>query len=65
MYQLAEAATSAYKRGGPLWTLATIPDTERVEVEERAAIAEFDGNLSRDQAERLALDAYLRSESRH
>lgn len=35
-------------------------EEERADVEERAAIMEFDGRLSRKQAERLALSPYRR-----
>src|SRR5687767_12738698 len=39
--------------------LADEPESHRIDVEERAAILEFDGKLSRDQAERLALSSHL------
>ena len=40
--------------------IAALPEEERADVEERAAILEFDGGLSRDQAERLAFSPYNR-----
>jgi len=40
--------------------IAALPGNQRVEAEERAAILEFDGKLTRDQAERLAISKYLR-----
>jgi len=68
MYLLAALAIASFrqaasmKRASPL---DSVPADDRHEVEERAAILEFDGTLSRDQAERLALLTYLRSQSRH
>jgi hypothetical protein len=41
--------------------IAQLPDDERADVEERAAILEFDGGLDRHQASRKALTRYLRS----
>lgn len=35
--------------------LQLVPDSERFQLEERAAIHEYDGGLGRDQAERTAL----------
>src|SRR6186713_1343954 len=35
--------------------LSSLSEDQRFDVEERAAILEFDGRLTRDQAERLAL----------
>ena len=40
--------------------IADLSEEERADVEERAAILEFEGRLSRDQAERLALSPYSR-----
>ena len=37
----------------------TLTDTLKEEFHERAAIIEFDSNLPRDHAERLAMDALL------
>ncbi len=39
--------------------LAMIPEDDRYEVEERAAIIEFLGGKSRSEAERLALQQYF------
>lgn len=41
-------------------TIAALNDDDRAEVEERAAIIEFDGNLPRALAERIALNAWIR-----
>lgn len=38
--------------------LSRIPESDRYDVEERAAIHEFDGRVQRDTAERLTLEAY-------
>ena len=40
--------------------IASLPEDQRTEAEERAAILEFEGKLTRDQAERLAISKYLR-----
>ena len=40
--------------------IAKLREEERADVEERAAIMQFDGRLSREQAERLALSPYTR-----
>lgn len=45
--------------------IADLPESDRLAVEERAAIQEFDGNLTRAQAEKLALHSYLQSQLRH
>lgn len=39
--------------------LATVPEPDRYELEERAAIYEFEGGMSREQAEENAAHAYL------
>ena len=39
--------------------LASLSDDERMEYEERAAIMEFDGELSREEAERRAFERIL------
>jgi hypothetical protein len=44
--------------------LAMLPEDERYEVEERAAIMEFDGGLDRDAAERAAFSQYWRAKHR-
>jgi hypothetical protein len=49
----AKAELDGFRRA-----LAALGEEERADVEERAAILEFDGKLSRDQAERLALSPY-------
>ena len=41
--------------------IAALPDDERVSVEERAAIIEYDGNLTRLQAEMLAWREHKRA----
>jgi hypothetical protein len=41
-----------------------LPEDERYEVEERAAIMEFDGGLDRDAAERAAFSQYWRAKHR-
>ena len=40
--------------------ISSLPESDIAELEERAAIIEFDGGLSRDQAERLAFATPLR-----
>lgn len=65
LYELAGAALFGSKGPGDTTTLADVPESDRADIEERAAIAQFEGNLTRKQADRLALDAYLRSKSRH
>ena len=49
-----EPAPPARRRGGPL--LRLVPPEVLEDAEERAAIREFDGGMSRAQAERRALD---------
>ena len=39
--------------------LRMIPEDDRDEVEERAAILEFDGGISKQEAERLAVQQYF------
>jgi hypothetical protein len=41
--------------------LAAVPESDREVVEERAAVLEFDANMSRDTATRQALHAYVRT----
>jgi hypothetical protein len=61
-YAVARTVTCAYLRGkdreGLSIILSALSEDDRAEVEERAAIIEFEGKLSRDQAERLALNQY-------
>ena len=45
---------SAVKPAGFADALAMLPEKDRYDVEERAAIMEFDGGLNRDAAERAA-----------
>ena len=66
MYDLANVVIAAYKAApGTKPALAEVPESDRPDVEERAAILEFEANLTRKQAEPLALTAYLQSKSRH
>lgn len=67
MYALAAVLVGAYRnsKSVSLPSLVDVLESDWAEVEERAAIFEFDGNLSRDQAEKLALSEYLKSQSRH
>jgi len=62
LYQLAQAAIARYASIGNhdkfARGLSMIPEADQADIEERAAILEFDGRLSRDQAERLALSHY-------
>lgn len=66
MYALASVGISAHRRmtagpAGPFKSaLSALAPSALAEAEERAAIADFDGGLSRDQAERLALDRVLK-----
>ncbi len=47
------------------WTdvLSRLPEEDRLEVEERAAIMEFDGGLERQKAEVIALRSFRRRRS--
>lgn len=63
LYGVARVVVEAYEARSK-WepfseAIAALPENERLEAEERAAIGEFDGKLSRDQAERLALTKHL------
>lgn len=58
LYAIATVARRAFMAANELpfdLALGLLSADERHDVEERAAIVEFDGKLSRDQAERLAL----------
>jgi len=44
--------------------VAMLPEDDRYDVEERAAIMEHDGGLKRDMAERAAMSTYWRSKHR-
>jgi hypothetical protein len=64
LYAIATVSRQAFWAAKQLpfdLALGLLPVAEREEVEERAAIAEFEGKLSRDQAERLALVPKFRS----
>ena len=63
LYGLAETAVqlSQVRPAIDFASVATSLTAEvRADVEERAAISEFDGKLSRDQAERLAIACQMR-----
>ena len=65
-YELAAIAIKSYQNELPSpMTLSGLPDFDRIDVEERAAIMQFEANLTREQSERLALDAHMQSKSRH
>ena len=63
--QLYAVATVWLERGAPRLepsadsVLGALPEDERADVEERAALMEFDGGASRDVAERMALTEFL------
>lgn len=40
---------------------ASLENDERIDVEERAAVMEFEGGLSRDQTERAAFASHMKS----
>lgn len=63
LYQLARTAVdlSQMPLSEPERLIAQLPDDERADVEERAAIVEFDGGVGRRLAERRALTASFRS----
>lgn len=66
MYDLANVVIAAYKAApNTAPSLAEVPESDRPDIEERAAIFEFEANLTRMQAERLALSTYLQSKSCH
>ena len=44
--------------------LASLPKHDRCEIEERAAVMEFDGGLSRPEAERTAIAAFMRHQEK-
>jgi hypothetical protein len=66
-YDLAALVITAYQSeiATGIATLASLSESNRIDVEERAAIMQFDGNLTREQSEKLALDGHLQSKSRH
>jgi len=66
LYMLARHAVGAYPSKGlhsdsesEESALAVLPADEREAVEERAAVLEFDGKMSRDTATRTALSVYV------
>lgn len=61
--QANEGATGHKPAGFPD-AVAMLPEEDRFEVEERAAIHEFDGGLDRSAAERAALSEYWRAKHR-
>lgn len=68
--RLYDLAAVVLKRGRSLEDTTTkavlaLSPSDRHDVEERAAIMQYDGGLTRDQAERLALGQHLQSKSRH
>jgi len=60
LYSVAGIVLTEYagSKGGFASAVGALTESERLQAEERAAIMEFDGGLSRDQAERLALNQY-------
>lgn len=66
MYELAGAVVHAWRRtragAGDAEALAAMTPDERGDVEERAAMLEFDGKMSRREATRTALA--MRSDDR-
>ena len=65
LYDLAQLIIGAYTSTKPSESLSLIPEGDRLEVEERAAILEFEGGLARTLAERLAVNAYQASKLTH
>jgi len=55
---------AGHKTAGFPDAVAMLPEEDRFEVEERAAIHEFDGRLDRSAAERAALSEYWRAKHR-
>ena len=61
MYSFAACLVAAYSADWAALAatgISHLTEDERVEIEERVAILEFEGGLTRDQAERLALSRY-------
>lgn len=75
LYALAELVTERFSATAPLpdpsplarfdSALALLPDAERADVAERAAIMQFDGGVSADEAERAAVVAVIRRKVRN
>jgi hypothetical protein len=67
LYVLARHTVAEYRSGRRLHensealALTAVPESDRELVEERAAVLEFDANMTRDQATRAALYAHLRT----
>ena len=66
LYAIAGIAVTEYTANKARFASAVgaLPENERQDAEERAGIMEFDGGLSRDQAERLAISDYARPKDR-
>lgn len=67
LYTVARVALEVHPMGGPrrfASAFSSLAEDQRFDVEERAAILEFDGRLTRDQAERLALAMQCRPKIR-
>jgi len=62
LYTVARLVVTAYEPRRQLFSevLEFLPESQRSDAEERAAILQFDGKLNRDQAERLAISKHLR-----
>jgi len=60
MYELAQPILAEYElQFAEACALGTIPPVVRADVEERAAILEYDGRLTRSDANREALTDYV------
>jgi hypothetical protein len=68
MYELAGCAVDAFAQCSAAdpegRVLGMVPEPDRDGVEERAAVLEFDANLTRGAATRAAVAAYLRTTNR-
>lgn len=66
MYELAHVTVNSYPRrtAGCSTVLGEVAPDDQAAIEERAAILEFEGNLHRDDAERLAAVAHFRARRR-
>jgi hypothetical protein len=66
LYAVADVVVSGYEsEKGTVKQLQELPEGDRHTVEERAAILEFDGRLSRGVAVRRALESHEKSLGRH
>ena len=64
MYELARCVVDAFPRHSndtQTRALAIVPENDREDLEERAAVLEFDANMTRDAATRAAVTAYART----